>query len=511
MIVRITLTHTKTFPSSSNSLSEIHNIASSLLPPPNPVTLKVKAPDALLSLGSLLLKRHVFHRNDLWRSITTRAGLPDGKPCLPASTHTHAYAHTHTHTGGGLEELEELEDFEDFSVSHHNGVVGIAVALNSPSSSLSSSLSSSSPSSSSKSSSHLVGFDIVDPSAVLDLSYFLSFFTPAEYAAFTDPSASPSANLRRFHLNWGIKEAWAKALGVGVAVEGGFGGVGFDFEDFGEGDGDGDGDGDGEGGVGGVRFVEGGDRDNDNDNDNDNNKRYRWRFRVFEIDGGNVGVLAVRSENSNSNSNSENENEDEILQVDITTVNMAEILPPPQQNQNHNQNQNQNQIIPFNHATKHYDTLSQASFSITLNTHYITLNQREVKVSGKHEEKKLPLPPPPFRLAHPLLPPPASPRAGPARGHRPEYWFRCCSVPELRVPCAYAGEPKVPAQEVGVEAEPSGERCGAWMRPWTCGDWVGGVWGDFRLTHSAFRRRQSERKSSSLQCRVQGNGGGHQI
>lgn len=152
----------------------------------------IRVQDRYLHFSSLLLKSRTFH--ELYEShvlgmetpLVELPRAPRGKPYVPAR--------------GGRERSDE-----DFSVSHQFPYAGIARMKES-------------------STSLLVGMDLVtfegfnDKLYATEMDYvevFRKSFTPNEWVAIRDATSS----YIEFTLRWSIKEAYTKALGVGMGLE----------------------------------------------------------------------------------------------------------------------------------------------------------------------------------------------------------------------------------------------------------------------------------------------------
>ena len=206
----------------------------------------VKPQDRYLALGSMLLKSRAYHQSLLEEreegceckvlsksSEASEAPLPlvelprtkYNKPYLLVSRRSR---HSGSHQGDTIDSGDEEDQpahtisiSHTISVSHQFPYVGITRLLQSPHS---------------NNSPLHVGFDIVmyeapNPKLYSTTSEFLGVFknsfTPSEWGCIVDSSAawfgrrrkSDENTRREFYLRWAVKEAYTKALGLGLGHE----------------------------------------------------------------------------------------------------------------------------------------------------------------------------------------------------------------------------------------------------------------------------------------------------
>lgn len=198
----------------------------------------VKPQDRYLALGSILLKSRAYHQSLLEEreegceckvlsksSEASEAPLPLVE--LPRTKYNKPYLsrrfrHLGSHQGDTIDSGEEEDQpAHTISVSHQFPYVGITRLLQSPHS---------------NNSPLHVGFDIAmyeapNPKLYSTTSEFLGVFkdsfTPSEWGCIVDSSAawfgrrrkSDENTRREFYLRWAVKEAYTKALGLGLGHE----------------------------------------------------------------------------------------------------------------------------------------------------------------------------------------------------------------------------------------------------------------------------------------------------
>ena len=198
----------------------------------------VKPQDRYLALGSILLKSRAYHQSLLEEreegceckvlsksSEASEATSPLVE--LPRTKYNKPYLsrrfrHSGSHQGDTIDGGEEEDQpAHTISVSHQFPYVGITRLLQSPHS---------------NNSPLHVGFDIAmyeapNPKLYSTTSEFLGVFkdsfTPSEWGCIVDSSAawfgrrrkSDESTRREFYLRWAVKEAYTKALGLGLGHE----------------------------------------------------------------------------------------------------------------------------------------------------------------------------------------------------------------------------------------------------------------------------------------------------
>ena len=198
----------------------------------------VKPQDRYLALGSMLLKSRAYHQSLLEEreegcecKVLSKSSEASDAPLplveLPRTKYNKPYLsrrfrHSGSHQGDTIDSGEEEDQpAHTISVSHQFPYVGITRLLQSPHS---------------NNSPLHVGFDIVMYEAPNQKLYsttseflgvFKNSFTPSEWGCIVDSSAawfgrrrkSDENTRREFYLRWAVKEAYTKALGLGLGHE----------------------------------------------------------------------------------------------------------------------------------------------------------------------------------------------------------------------------------------------------------------------------------------------------